>query len=117
MSVECPELLGFLGERIRILRKAKGLSQEKLAEMSELHPTYISSIERGKVNASVCVYLNVSKALGVPLSELLDIPLEADEFQVKNEMSSLFGRVRILDRKKRTALFQAIWSLLKGIET
>ncbi|MFV1951069.1 MAG: helix-turn-helix domain-containing protein [Nitrospinota bacterium] len=43
----------ILGEKIRAIRKAKKISQETLAELSGLHPTYISDIERGKVNASV----------------------------------------------------------------
>lgn len=38
----------ILGQRIRHYRKQQKLSQEKLAELSDLHPTYIGQIERGE---------------------------------------------------------------------
>lgn len=41
------------GSRIAYLRKAKGISQETLAELSGLHRTYISSLEVGKRNISI----------------------------------------------------------------
>ena len=36
-----------VGQRIRNYRTKKGLSQEKLAELSGCHPTYIGQLERG----------------------------------------------------------------------
>ena len=50
-------------------RKAKGLSQELLAEKADLHPTYIGLVERRLRNPS----LNVAKAL----AQGLDLPLAA----------------------------------------
>jgi transcriptional regulator with XRE-family HTH domain len=46
-------LLSFFGLQIQKLRTAKGLSQEKLAEQSNLDRTYISSVERGQRNISL----------------------------------------------------------------
>jgi transcriptional regulator with XRE-family HTH domain len=40
----------LLGQRVRDLRVAKGLSQEKLAELAKLHRNYVGSIERGQKN-------------------------------------------------------------------
>ena len=60
------------GERVRGLRKQKGLSQESLALACDLDRTYIGSVERGERNISL---LNISKiaiALGVPAKELFD---------------------------------------------
>ena len=59
--------LTAFGLAVRRAREAKGLTQEKLAERSELDSTYISGIERGVRNASL---VRVAKRLGVPLSEL-----------------------------------------------
>ena len=42
-----------LGNSIYNLRKSKGYSQEKLAELTGLHRTYISDIERGAKNVTV----------------------------------------------------------------
>ncbi|MDU1847385.1 MAG: helix-turn-helix transcriptional regulator [Niallia nealsonii] len=43
-------LLISIGERIRIIRKIKGFTQEKLAEETGLKASYVSDIERGERN-------------------------------------------------------------------
>jgi transcriptional regulator with XRE-family HTH domain len=60
-----------LGEHIRACRKKAGLSQEKLAEYANLHPTYISDVERGGENISVDALLRIAKALGVKVRDLV----------------------------------------------
>jgi transcriptional regulator with XRE-family HTH domain len=58
------------GERIRALRQQKGISQEKLAELSNLHRTYVSSVELGERNVSLKNIQALADALGVSLQEL-----------------------------------------------
>jgi transcriptional regulator with XRE-family HTH domain len=58
------------GERVRELRKARGLSQEVLAELSDLDRTYISGIERGVRNVALRNIEALAHALGVELVEL-----------------------------------------------
>jgi transcriptional regulator with XRE-family HTH domain len=60
-----------LGEQVRNLIKAKGLSQEKLAELSGLHRNYIGGIERGERNLSFLNLLRIARALEISPSELL----------------------------------------------
>lgn len=60
------------GERVRQLRKAKGLSQEKLAELADLHRNYIGGIERGERNLALLNILRLARALGVSPSQLLE---------------------------------------------
>ena len=62
----------LLGQRIRNYRTAKGLSQEKLAELSGCHPTYIGQIERAEKNATVESIEKIASALGVSLSTLFE---------------------------------------------
>ena len=59
-----------IGENIRGLRRTAGLSQEKLAERADLHPVYISQVERGEKAVSVEALWKLSKALGTSLAEL-----------------------------------------------
>lgn len=59
-----------LGDRIRKLRLEKRLSQENLAFESNMHRTYLSSIERGERNPSLKNIEAIANALGVTLSEL-----------------------------------------------
>lgn len=60
----------ILGDNVKALRLAHGLSQEELAFEAELDRTYISQIERGVSNPSVLVLLKISVILKVELSEL-----------------------------------------------
>lgn len=54
--------------RIRLERK---LTQEKVAEAAGLHPNYISSVERGERNISICNIENIAFALGVSMGDLV----------------------------------------------
>jgi len=60
-----------LGHAVQRYRKAQGLSQEKLAERTGLHRTYIGGIERGLRNVSFLNLLKLAQALDVSLSELV----------------------------------------------
>ena len=58
-----------VGKRIKELRNKLGISQEELAFRSEIHRTYIASLEVGKRNVSIETLEKVVKALGVSMSE------------------------------------------------
>jgi len=57
---------------LRPRRKTKGWSQEKLAEESGLHRTYVGGIERGERNVSLVNIKKISTSLGVSLSKLFE---------------------------------------------
>ena len=59
------------GQRLKTLRKEKGLSQEELAERSGLNRPYISGIEQGKRNVSLEVMEKLAEALGMGMGELV----------------------------------------------
>ena len=52
-----------VGNRIRELRTAAGLSQEKLALAADIDRTYIASVENGKRNISIINLEKIIKAL------------------------------------------------------
>ena len=55
---------------VRENRKRIGLSQEVLAEKADIDRTYVSLIERGKVNITLVVACKIAKALGISPSKL-----------------------------------------------
>ena len=57
--------------RLKEFRTSKGISQEKLAELSGLHRTYVSSVERFERNITVDNMERLANALGVDIRELL----------------------------------------------
>lgn len=65
-----------LGSRIRDLRLANGLSQEKLSFESNLDRTYIGSVERGERNIAVINLKKISKALNISISQLFNFDNE-----------------------------------------
>ncbi|WP_342416105.1 helix-turn-helix transcriptional regulator [Paenibacillus sp. FSL R10-2782] len=65
------KLRNSVGERIRTIRKAKGLTQQQLAELSGLDDSYIGSVERGERNFSIDTLEKVLTALNVSISELM----------------------------------------------
>jgi len=71
------ELLKGIGKRIRTLRKEQGLTQSKLAEMSGLHRTYLTDLERGARNMSVGSLARVAMSLGISIQTLFEIDAEA----------------------------------------
>lgn len=66
------EIAKLFGQRIRKYRIQIGLSQEKVAELSGCHPTYIGQVERGEKNATLESIAKISSALDVPLSKLFE---------------------------------------------
>ena len=59
------------GRAVRIEREKLGLSQEEFAERANVHRTYISSIELGKVSVGIEVAKALAVALGIKFSELV----------------------------------------------
>ena len=56
---------------VRRIRDKRGLSQEKLAELANLHRTYVGSVERGERNVSIDNMERLAAALAVALRDLL----------------------------------------------
>jgi transcriptional regulator with XRE-family HTH domain len=65
------DILKKFGNKIREIRKEKGISQEELAFRAGLHRTYIGMIERGEKNITLKNIEKLAVALSVSLKELL----------------------------------------------
>lgn len=64
------QLQQAFGRVIKRIRLEKGISQERLAELVELHRTYISDIERGGRNVSLVNIYRIAEGLNVKSTEL-----------------------------------------------
>lgn len=74
------KILKLVGARIRVLRKAKGLSQEALGEKGDFHFTYIGQVERGEKNVSLINLAKIAEALDVNISQLFAYVNDEMEF-------------------------------------
>jgi transcriptional regulator with XRE-family HTH domain len=60
-----------MGSEIRRHRKAKGLSQEELAELAGLNRNYVGFVERAERSPRAVTIFRLARALGVHPAELL----------------------------------------------
>ena len=67
-----------VGNRIRALRKQRGLSQEKLALKAGIDWTYLAGIETGKRNATLLSLEKVAIALDISMRGFFDFEKEVD---------------------------------------
>jgi transcriptional regulator with XRE-family HTH domain len=65
-----PEPQPGLGRALRQLREERGLTQEEVAHRADLHATWISHLESGRINPRWGVARRLAAALDVDLSEL-----------------------------------------------
>jgi len=71
------EIREVFARNLRILRQARGLSQEELAHRADIDRTYISSLERSIYNASIDVVDRLATVLDVKAMQLLDPDADA----------------------------------------
>jgi transcriptional regulator with XRE-family HTH domain len=71
LSLEQRRQIKVLGANVRRQRTAQNLTQEKLAEKSDLFPRTIQKIEAGQLNILLTTVLRIQKALGCSWIDLL----------------------------------------------
>lgn len=85
--------LKAVGQRIKMAREAKGLTQEDLAAMVELSPTHVSVIERGLKAAKLDTFVAIANALEVSADSLLIDVVAHSVTGVTNELSEMIGKL------------------------
>jgi transcriptional regulator with XRE-family HTH domain len=101
-----------VGSQVRLHRKSQGLSQERLAELADMHPTYISNIERGKVTASAYSFYKITQALRIKLVELFGVFDSGVKSDFENDIVEIMGRIRQMDDVQRGLYLAAIIGML-----
>ena len=66
------EILITFGNKVREIRKSKGLSQDELSFKADLHRTYIGMIERAEKNITLVNIEKIANALDVKIKDLFD---------------------------------------------
>ena len=97
------------GTRVRNFRRAKGLTQEELAEKSGLHPTYIGIIERAEQSPTLDTVEKLAKALEIRVEDFFPpehLPDEKERLILRIE--EVLKGCSIQDLKK----FQGICEIL-----
>jgi len=66
--------LAAMGRRVRDARERRGMARKVLSQDAGVSERYLAQLEAGEGNASVLLLRNVARALGLPLTELIDAP-------------------------------------------
>ncbi len=103
----------MIGQRIRKVRKACGLSQEQLAEKIGISVTHMSHIETGNTKLSLTVLVDLSEALQVSTDELLYDKPYSNKTEIKKEISSI---IDTCSDKEAKILIETIKSLKVNLD-
>jgi len=68
------DFLAAMGRRVREARERRGMARKALSRDAGVSERYLAQLEAGEGNASVLLLRNVARALGLPLTELIDAP-------------------------------------------
>jgi Predicted transcriptional regulator with C-terminal CBS domains len=102
-------VLAIIGQRIRDLRKERGLSQEQLGEMAGVHFSYIGKIERAEKNVTIVNLEKIAEALGVSFFDLLLFgkyikPEQTEKDKMLNQLFQSLALMKVNDLRKVKSL-------------
>lgn len=101
----------LVGRRVKSLRKGSSLTQEQLAERANLHVKYISSLECGRENPTLDVFLKISNALGVEVADIFAFEHESEN--AKELRKTLTALLNDADPEGLQMAFKIVKAVLK----
>lgn len=102
-----------VGERIRLLRKAAGLTQEQLARRAGMDYKYLGSVERGERNVTLDNVERIVRGLGVEPYEPFLFPSRGGRPVGKLSEEVLLNLARRTDPRTRALAFELLHGLLR----
>lgn len=103
----------LLSEKVKILRKKKGISQQQLADLLDIHLTNLNRLEKGHSQPSIDVIKKLVNIFEVSADYLLNDQI--DSFEIDIEHKNIADKIRLIDKledKDREALIQVIDTML-----
>lgn len=106
----------LVGENIRALRRAKGLSQEQLALRADINASYMGQVERGDKNPTIDVLSRIAAALHTPLETIVNIhsensPEESEE--AARYADKIASQLSGLSVKEQEAVYKFVKQLVQ----
>lgn len=89
-----------IGGNVRKIRMEKGLTQEKLAEKTELSLTVIQKVETGQSGSRLETLIRIAFVLGVSLDVLMDTEERDEKYRDWQEAAYLLVRDKTMDEVK-----------------
>ena len=101
-----------IGERIKQLRISKGLTQKGLADLVMISSSSIARLEKGQTMVSVFTMIEIAKALGVSVSQILSDTSIFDDM----ELANVSAKLKEYPPEKRRAIIRCFEQMLELME-
>jgi len=101
----------LFGKRVRALRKNKGLSQEELAEKTDISSKYLSRVEMGQHFPSIDTLDKLANALKVEVKDFFEFAHEARSSRELREILS--GLLKETDEEKLRLLVKIVRAVIR----
>lgn len=105
-----------IGGRVRKFRMERGMTQERLSELSGLTPAHFSHIETGNTKVSLPSLLQIAMALGVTLDDLVCDNLSHTKHVSLKEMDALLSDCSDAEVRALVTITEASKKALRTIE-
>ncbi|WP_099975173.1 helix-turn-helix domain-containing protein [Lactobacillus terrae] len=106
-----------IGSKIQIIRTNRGITQEKLAELSGLSSNFISKLERDSTkDISLSNLISITKALDISIDELLNLKITDDEKYTLNT-HLLFEKLNSLDKENADNLSKNFLEIINNLKS
>lgn len=102
-------LVKKVGERIRSIRKDRNLSQEELAERSEIHSNYIGQVERGEKNLTLETLEKIVSGLDISLEQLFRYLEPMERKDAFAEIIELLSERSVDDHKMALKILRTVF--------
>ena len=103
----------LLGERIRELRKSRGLTQDQFAEMIEVEQKHVSRIELGKSFPTIERLEKIASALQVPLRDIFDFIHLEDQVA---RSTSIEEMMKQLDDENQKIAYKVFNGIIRSLQ-
>ncbi|MFI8714525.1 helix-turn-helix domain-containing protein [Brevibacillus brevis] len=112
-----PSLLTIVGERIRFLRKNRGLTQEQLGEKVGLPQSYIGGIERGEKNVSLETLERIIYALDVNPEEIFKSGMDKEKLQKDQLIDKITLKLEDRDSTEIKTIHNLVNDVIKAFDS
>ena len=102
----------IFGQRIRDIRVSKNISQERLAELCKLHPTYIGQIERGEKSPTLESIFKISHGLDISIERLFQNLYEYPAMDKTDYALKIYNDFLELPEEKQKKLYNIISAII-----
>jgi transcriptional regulator with XRE-family HTH domain len=103
----------IIGDRIRIYRKRRRMSQEELAHLSSFSVSFIGEVERSEKSPSLDNLNKICRALGITIQELFDQAQPIDQSKEAEIISGIVNKIQSLSTKDLATIREMIDLMIK----